>query len=178
MDMAIPVPVCPSNGFVIYKEDFTPEEIKKIRNVIESKEYQEVFKEKNTSYYLFSKITREIKDPKIILWGILLKATWEVHSCGDADKYKKYALETIEVAKEQLKTKKIEDQDYWLLSLVIPELYRRIGEFEQAKIWVQKIDVSKLQQGEEKEFFKLARKLLNKAIKEKSTDPVPVEEKK
>ncbi len=178
MDLAIPLPVCPSNGFVLYKRDFTDEEISKIKVIIETQDYKNTFKEKNTSYYLFAKISKELKDPKVDLWGVLLKATWEAHSCGNSEKYKKYATEAIEAAKEELKTTKIQDQNYWFLSFTIPELYRRIGEFEQAKIWVQKIDLSNLQQGEEKDFFILARKLLNKAIKEKNSDPVPVEEKK
>ncbi|MBK6897076.1 MAG: hypothetical protein IPH06_10845 [Alphaproteobacteria bacterium] len=177
MDMSTPVPVCPSNGFVIFKENFSKEELDKIKIIIKSETYKKIFKEKNASNYLYYNLAKEIKDPDIDLWWVLLKATWEADSCGNRELYKKYAQETIEVAEKELTKAKKEDQNYWMLSLIIPELYRRTGDFEQAQIWAKKIDTSLMPESNYKDYMKLAYKLLKKSIKKKNLEPVPVEEK-
>lgn len=62
---------------------------------------------------------------------------------------------------------------YWLLNIIIPNLYRRIGEFESAGQWLS--DLGDKRPDESNEFYEsfiLAHSLLTKAIKEKRTEQI------
>ena len=46
------VPQCPTNKFVMFKNEFTEEELKKYEKIINSEEYREIPRNSNKYYYL------------------------------------------------------------------------------------------------------------------------------
>lgn len=173
LEFPTPVPVCPSNGFVVYKDDFSDDELATFGRIIQSDAYRKDFAAKNTSYYLFARLlelSENIKDYD--LWWIYLQSTWEADLCKSG-KYTDYAKQTIKFAQDALSSYSDDDSMYWLLNIIIPNLYRRIGEFESAGQWLS--DLGDKRPDESNEFYEsfiLAHSLLTKAIKEKRTEQI------
>ena len=61
------VPQCPTNKFVMFKEEFTEEELKKYEKIINSEEYREIPRNSNKYYYLarFYEMLGGISDKEI-----------------------------------------------------------------------------------------------------------------
>ena len=61
------VPQCPTNKFVMFKNEFTEEELKKYEKIINSEEYREIPRNSNKYYYLarFYEILGGISDKEI-----------------------------------------------------------------------------------------------------------------
>ena len=61
------IPQCPTNKFVMFKNDFTEEELKKYEKIINSKEYREIPGNSNKYYYLarFYELLGGISDKEI-----------------------------------------------------------------------------------------------------------------
>ena len=70
-----PLAACPTNGFVFFKHDLTPEEIERLRPLILSKDYQSIKNE--TPYYRAAWIMERLGERPQKVSGMLLQATWE-----------------------------------------------------------------------------------------------------
>ena len=174
MDFPVPLPVCPSNGLVMTKENYTATELKTLSAIIMANDYKEIFENQNSSYYLYAKINEKLQDEAVDQWWLLLNSTWEAYGCKNKSKYTKYALETIQEAEKSLDSLNSTDDNYWLLHIIISNLNRRIGDFETAKTWLNKLEAIP----ETQEHERLAYTLLKKAIEEKSLEPVQVRKPK
>jgi len=125
-----PLPVCPNYNFVIFKTNFTKEELATYKKIIASKEYLDLAKEGHTSYYLLAKMLIE-EDPMLAGNGwALLQATWQAKSSA---RYELYAKETIKYQKLFLTSLKVGDRSWINSHMIIGNLYRRLGAFEDAK---------------------------------------------
>jgi len=174
MRFPVPIPVCPSNGFVIAEEKYSKEELDRLKKVIESKSYKDLYAQKHATYYLYAKI-KELNEEKFDdYWWLYLNATWEADNCKNKVRYKEYALETISAGKKRLAELKDSEELFWTLKLITAEMYRRIGDFKSSQELIDNFGEPSLKEKEANDFFKLARKLLQKAVKEKNTDRVPV----
>lgn len=167
-----PLPVCPSNGFVMYKRKFTTVELEALKKIINSDEYQRLYAQKHASYYLVAIIKEKLKQQSRNHWALLLYASWEAHECQHTDKYKYYVLETIKAAKKVATPLKPEQDEYWQINILISNLYRRIGDFQSAQSWLQGLRAKP--SGKNGEYFSLALRLLHQAIIAKSTKAVPI----
>lgn len=176
MRFPVPLPVCPSNGFVIAKKKYSKEELEKLKKVVESKTYKDLYAQKHATFYLYAKI-KELNEEKFDdYWWLYLNATWEADNCKNKVRYKEYALETISAGKKRLAELKASEETYWVLKTVIADMYRRIGDFKSSKELVDKYGTPTLEDKEANEYFLLAKTLLQKAIKEKNTDRVPIKD--
>ena len=178
MEFPAPLAVCPSNGFVILKENYTDAELEKFGSVIASDEYQRVFAEKHASYYYFFRLNQMLKENSNEQWWYLVEATWEAEQCNDSEKYQLYAKEAIKAGKLFLEKNKAKEQDYWILNIIIPNLYRRVGEFQSAHAWLDAFGDQLPEEQETKEFFELAFQLLRQAVAAKDTTKIPIEKPK
>ena len=178
MRFPIPIPVCPSNGFVVTKEKYSKEELEKLKKVVESKTYKDLYSQKHATYYLYAKI-KELNGEKLDdYWWLYLNATWEADNCENKVRYKEYALETISAGSKRLAELKDSEQTYWVLKTVIADMYRRIGDFKSSQEVVDKYGTPSMADKEANEYFLLAKELLQKAIKEKNTGRVPIQDAK
>lgn len=176
MDFPTPLAICPSNGFIISKSDYTDDELKKIQTIIESEAYKTLYEGKHASYYLFAKLQELRQIPDIDLWWLTLQATWEADKCGDQKKYKMYVLETIKEGKKSLETLNEDDNKFWTLNIVIPNLYRRLGEFEKAQKWLETFGDKTPKEDEifSIDYFKRAIETLTEEIEKNNTKQVKV----
>lgn len=178
MRFPVPLPVCPTNGFVVTKEEYSKEELEKFKKVVESKSYKDLYAQKHATYFLFAKI-KELNEEKFDdYWWLYLNATWEADNCKDKARYKEYALEVISAGNKRLAELKDSDDAYWVLKIVTADMYRRIGDFKSAQESIDKFGTPSLKEKEANEYFVLAKTLLQKAVKEKNTDRVPIRDPK
>jgi hypothetical protein len=94
MKFPLPLPECPDNGLVLYK-DYEPAEVAKLGPLIESEAYQALRKE-GTQYYRAYWLMKEMGvRPQLSLWA-LLQASWEAE--GRPDLRKRYLEELVEAS--------------------------------------------------------------------------------
>lgn len=167
IDSPTPLPVCPSNGFVISKSEYSEQELNNLRSIITTPEYKNTFAEKHASYYLYALINQHIASSEVQQWWLLLQATWQANLCKYADKYQFYAQETIKEAKLALNNLSPHEQEYWVLNTIIPNLYRRIGDFASAQAWLD--NLGEQLPTHDHDYYKLAFRLIRDAVEKKSS---------
>ena len=170
-----PMPVCPSNGAVVTKSNYTEDETELLEMAVKNEEYKALYAEKHASYFLRAELNRILELDAENRWWYLLHATWEAAHCGAEDKYKLYALKTVDAARERLKKLSDDNSEYWVLNLIIPNLYRRTGDFSAAQKWLDKLGGKLPKDEKAKESFGAAFQLLQKAVTEKNTAQVPLQ---
>ncbi len=138
MNFPPPVPVCPSNGFVMYKAKFKKEEMRKLKKIILSKEYKALLG-KNTSYFLFARVMEKMPNSQKLAKWLYLRASWEAQDCN-SDLYKQYATLAIARFDAAIKAEKPEAKEtkFWSYNILVSNFYRRLGEFNKAE---QRIDL-------------------------------------
>lgn len=133
MQFPVPVPICPSNGFILDRPeaDFSAELIETRRIAIEDPAYRALLGE-NTSFFLLARLYEITGEQPEEVWWLYLNATWEAEMC-DFDFYEEYAREVIRTVDAQLATISPDDDLFMLLNLQALNMRRRIGEFESAR---------------------------------------------
>lgn len=143
--------VCPKDHFVLFKDEFSADEIAHLKKFVHTPQYQDLAKDAS-SYFLVGKIFEYLKKDESTLGHIFLKATWQVE--GDAAKYRRYAEVSLQhfntflaadkpLEKAPVKTKpkgKGDDdeksdpeQERITAELVAGELERRLEKYDEAK---------------------------------------------
>ena len=174
MRFPTPIPVCPENGLVVTEKEYSNDKLEKLKLLVESKEYKELYKQQHATYFLYAK-TLELADEKSSdQWWLYLNATWEADNCGNKERYKQYAGLTISEAKIKLVDLTPGEEDYWVLSIIIANMYRRIGSFDKAEEYFNTLGEPELEDSNSNEFFLLAKKLLGNAIINKEIGRVKV----
>lgn len=174
-----PLPVCTTNGMVVTRQKYTPEELDAIGKAIASDEYKKTYAGQQATYFLYAEQLRlaGLDDPSWgERWQHLLSASWEADVCHDKDKYKSYATAAIAEMQAAFKAMKPADEFYWTLGLLIPELQRRLGDFKAAKSSLLELGGDLPEQPEQKKTVALMIDVLKAAITRKDSDPVKVEE--
>jgi hypothetical protein len=123
-----PIPKCPGNGFVIFKNLLTEEEIAQLKPYIAAAEYQ-MLQRTETNYFLAARLQRVINAPAADIAYTLLQATWEAKA---GDQYNAYAIEALDAFKTVLKTPRTDSKTWLTEQLVAVELERRLGRFAEA----------------------------------------------
>jgi TPR repeat protein len=189
-----PLPRCPSNGMVMYKNKFTQEELARLEEYVLSEEYQNLRKV-HTNYYLVSRLKKYLGAPQNEIPFTLLQATWEAKP---GEQYRQYASETLDIYKSMLQSRypdgprrvaasktpravnrwavpsvqRIEAPDentLWLkYQLVAGELERRLERFEEAKArFAELAKLTEIVKGAERGIVELQMQL----IRDKSSKP-------
>ena len=129
--LAAPWPLarCPSNGFVLYKQHFTDEEIARLKPYVESPAYQALHPS-HTNYYLAAKLQAFMGEAPDRIARTLLQATWEAQA---AALYATYAAEALAAHRQLLEQAALEQRVWLTLQLIAGELERRLGQFEAAR---------------------------------------------
>jgi hypothetical protein len=129
------LPICPEDGFVVYKETFSEDEITTLRPWVESDEFRRMTREESP-YYRVAQTLERLSAPDDTVASIYISASWEVES--DPDRYRRYlalAISRIDSYRSHIKAGKAA-QDGWpaeAAALLAAELERRLGQFEAAR---------------------------------------------
>ena len=87
-----PLPECPGNGLVLYKQ-YTPEEVAKLEPIVASDAYQ-ALRTSDTSYYRAYRLMKDMGlGPEDYLW-VLLQASWQAD--GKPELKTRYLTELVE----------------------------------------------------------------------------------
>lgn len=146
-----PVPVCPKCHFVLFSSELEKTDLAKLNKYVQSKEYQDWGKTRS-SYFLMAKLLSQLGKEDISIAHVYLKASWQEEG---SDKHLKEDLELSlkhfdaylkkgPPQKEKEKNKETdEDEDeasaYYTAQLLKGELLRRLGRFDEAKVYLQEL---------------------------------------
>lgn len=124
-----PLHLCPSNGFVIFDDNFTSEEISELERVVKTSEYNEVTATE-TSYYRAWWLANAIGRGKLELSNLLLQASWETDD--NLTRKQRYQEKFIEIS-DAINSSDFEDSSAFWLALRNANAHRELGQFKQAK---------------------------------------------
>jgi hypothetical protein len=149
----IPLPVCPGNGFVMFKDKFTPEEIKAIEPIVLSDDYRRARKD-NVDRYMVAFMRERLGGATAIELGRLYQmASWEAEGRYASDAKQKsekpelvarYRALAIEKFDSFLKNDHSLSQDWWTTAIVTAELERMLGRFDAAEQRIAALPMDKL----------------------------------
>ena len=125
-DLPWPLPQCPDNGFVLYKQKFSPAEVRRLRPLVK----QLGFASKPVYARAFL-MARALNEPLLLQLRLLQVAAWR-----GGDRYRQQALPVLaRLLKERTQTERSQ-LDYLLLQA---EYQRRLGRFAHAQ---QSVDMA------------------------------------
>ncbi|MDO4657816.1 tetratricopeptide repeat protein [Kingella sp. (in: b-proteobacteria)] len=118
---------CPSNKFVMFKKEFSPDELAKFERVVNSAEYQQIAAQ-SPSYLAWGRMMElagENQDAQQMM-NIFLQASWQSESQESFSK-------TLEYADKVLANKAISSKDAINTQFLRGEMLRKLGRFDEAK---------------------------------------------
>lgn len=123
------LPICPSNGFVMYKRKFSMEELASLEEYVLSDAYQSIRKS-HTAFYRASRLQRHLSEPAETIAFTLLQATWQAKA---GEQYRMYATEALDAYKTLSETVQPGSQRWLRRQLIAGELERRLERFDDAE---------------------------------------------
>ena len=126
-----PIPVCDSNGFVLYQDEFTEAELTALRDLVTSEEFRHV-REENGDWYVAGWLAERMGKPKSRTHYMYLYAAWAEEGGGDRLRMERAlgaAFERFVIA-ERVAAEG--SDDWWIARLMQIEIDRRFGRFERA----------------------------------------------
>ena len=125
-----PIPECPSNGLLLFKDDFTPEEIAILRVAIATDEFQAMRSEETSRYRLYW-LLGELGRPIGQRIGALYRATWQ--SDDNQERKIRYQAQFVEAATgwERPGDEDEDAQEGWFwMNMRAANALRELGYFE------------------------------------------------
>lgn len=163
------IPQCPNDGMFLYRADFTPEEVAVLKNYVASSEYQKMLHEE-TAYWMIAKLQEKLGAPLSHRWHTLLQATWQ----APTEKYESYARETIRAIEAFLADPKMKEvKGFETAQLLLGELHRRIGDFDNAKKIFEKLMATPEFKGDEFYMSLIKYQLELIAAQDKASHKIP-----
>lgn len=133
-----PLPECPSNGLVLYK-DYTPAEVEKLTPLVGSDDYQ-ALRKADTQYYRAYWLMRKMEVPAQVQLLALLQAGWEADS-----KPELRARYLAEFAEASAKVDRHPGELRWIgMEARAVNALRELGRFDEAKARLEGIPLASL----------------------------------
>jgi hypothetical protein len=126
-----PLPVCPENGFVIFKQTFSDDEIEKLKSIVLTNEYRSLRRE-NTDYFMAAYLMERMGETGVRLGTIYLQASWETEESRPqlADQYRSIAVKIFD---EYLVQEKSHSPQWVQVLIITSDLERMLGRFDEAR---------------------------------------------
>lgn len=137
-----PLPVCPGNGFVMYKSDFSNAEIDALRLIVSSTEFVRLRGE-NTDYYMAAYVAERVGSSDYELGNMYVKASWEAERDRSqlVDQYRSLALAKLDAF---VKEETDRSNDWWVASVLAAEMDRLLGHFDAVEARFNTLPVAEL----------------------------------
>lgn len=135
----MPLPVCPKNQLVMYRE-FTKPEIAVLKGLLDGPDYRALIAAGETSYYRAAWLEEQLSPGSDSRPWILLQASWQAD--GQPDLRARYQREFIAAA-DALPAKP-GDLDWLALQGRAANAQRELGDFDGAAARIDKLDLSSL----------------------------------
>ena len=144
----LPIPVCPGNGFVMYKETFSKEELAKLTSIVESDAYRDARKQ-HTDHYMAAFLLEKMAPVALDLAHVYLKASWEAEE-KRPDRLAEYQALSLARFKTYLESDPKRDDSWWIAQSAAASLERRTGLHSEA---IARIDALPLEESEAREKY-------------------------
>lgn len=131
-----PLPVCPTDHFVIYADTIPPDDVAKLRPYVLSSSYQDQVSG-NSTYFLLAKLKEYLGTPPLEIGIIYLQASWE--SSGDSLKHRECIAKSLASFVEAIPHASTTDEDWIAVELLCGELQRQLGIFVDARTRIQRL---------------------------------------
>ncbi|MFT4254124.1 MAG: hypothetical protein QM608_16775, partial [Caulobacter sp.] len=135
-EFPMPIPTCPGNGLVMYRE-FSAPEIKRLETLIASDEYRRLARE-DASYYRAAWLETALKGWEDPLW-LLIQASWQAD--GKPELKARYQREFAERA--EAAPARPDDLEWWSLLGQAANSRRELGQFDAAKADLARLEIDK-----------------------------------
>lgn len=140
----VPLPVCPTSGFVVYRRDFTPEQLATATKLVESTEFRYQTRVGN-EYSVAAWLAQQFDEPKMVIAHFYLEASWLFESDPVKNpEYLKQALDWYTIALDDLGN---DPEKWWQVQALRVELLRRLGQFAEASALLKELPVNQLPTG-------------------------------
>jgi hypothetical protein len=135
------LPVCPEDGFVMYKSKFSDEELSKLAPIVLSAEYQRERAE-NTSYFMVAYMHERMGADDEKVGMLYLQASWEAETERPqlVSRYRSLALEKLQLVLGQNPRSDV--------VLVVAELERLLGRFDVVETRLAAVPSGTLNEGQ------------------------------
>ncbi len=162
----IPLPQCSGNGFVMYKDEFSDEELEKLKPIVASKDYQAIRKIHRT-YYLAAFLEEKMGTSDSTLAAYYLRASWQVEGGWGPRRtlekltrqernllvrYRTLALEKLDRA---LAHETRGSEDWWRSAILAAELERLLGRFAGAQKRLSELPAAEASEGQRSAMTKI-----------------------
>lgn len=137
-----PYPVCPGNGFVMYQDRFSNEELNALRTIVLSDEYRRLRAE-NTDYFMVAYMKQRLGANQYDLGNTYLRASWEAERLALArvDEYREFALEAFD---KSLSGKSTHTEEWWTATVLAAEMDRLLGRFSAVELRISKLPLAEM----------------------------------
>jgi hypothetical protein len=137
-----PYPVCPGNGFVMYQNTFSDEELNTIRPIVLSDEYRRLRAE-NTDYFMIAYVKQRLGANQYDLGNTYLRASWEAEVSASAriDEYRKLAREAFD---NSLSGKRTRTEEWWTATVLATEMDRLLGNFNAVELRISRLPIAEM----------------------------------
>lgn len=136
--------ICPTNGFPVFKRDFSDAEIARFTALVESDAWKKS-RQDNLPRFMLYVIKQATTSDHLELAGALLPVFWDAVEQGSGHQ-ERYALLLAGHYQEALKTMNDSDDRWWMAQLMLANLDRRFSRFEKAHERIAGLPLDKLAQ--------------------------------
>jgi hypothetical protein len=137
-----PYPVCPGNGFVVYKNDFSDEELATLRSMVLAEDYQRARKD-HTDRYMVAFMRERMGANGHELGFLYLEASWEAESENSrlVNQYRSLSLEKFDAFLAEDNSR---SDQWWAAAAAAAELERMLGNFDAVEKRLSALPVADL----------------------------------
>lgn len=141
-EFAFPAPlaICPSNGFVIDKSEYSDADIKARTKVLSDPSYQAVLSEGLPSHTIaleyLSRLPVKEDDAHFSVPYMALQAAWEAEACG-SDLYPEIARVAASILDSEVRSRETPLDDRFAYAPVVPDLARKAGLFDTSIMLIE-----------------------------------------
>jgi len=162
----MPLPVCPGNGFVMYKIEFTEAEVGKLKTIVGSEAFQQA-RPGHTDYYMAAFIKERMGAPDYDVAWTYLHASWEAENVK-RERLAEYLALAVSAFDKARPREQQETDRWWAAHLVAADLERRLGRFTAVD---QRLDVLPLATLPEQSPVRLAAQQIRAWNQQRNTEP-------
>src|SRR5690606_29947103 len=126
-----PLPVCPGNGFAMFKREFDGGELQRLAAYVDGVEHRDIVAREEAWYFEAAALMEQLGMPAAARADALLKATWPAGK--DAARYRRYAAAALAAHDQSCGRSQPDGRGAGLqCRMLVGELQRRLGRFDAA----------------------------------------------
>jgi hypothetical protein len=166
----VPLPVCPTSGFVVYRRDFSPAQLERARELVDTSEFRGAVRTGN-EYSVAAWLAERLGEPKMAIAHFYLEASWlmENHPVLNPQ-YLAQALDWYSAALEELEP---DSEKWWQVQALRLELFRRLGRWQEADALLAEVPHGRLPTGHMLKRVLVQQQML---IQRRNTQPRPMDQ--